>query len=322
MNNEIKIQQFAEKLELLGYSKRTIKDNPYFMRLFCRYLEEKESVKSLADVKPEHFAAYHTYLQYTRFRQGKHLATASVVKRLEAVKQYYRIMYQEGLTEHDYASLIGRPLRRRSLPKNVPTEKDLCTLLECITPSACTEPGRSDPLTIRDRCMLELLYATGIRNEELRTLPLDSVDITERTLFVHGKGAKDRLVPIGDWVIPYMLEYLETARPKLINKRERPDLLFMTKNGRMINNSNLGVIIKKYTEKAGLEIKMTPHLFRHACATHLLKSGADIRYVQELLGHADLSSTQIYTKLDITFLKQAHKRYHPRERLTDESGAS
>lgn len=132
------------------------------MRVFCRYLEEKESVKSLADVRPQHLAAYHTHLQYTRFRQGKLL-----VKRLEAVKQYYRIMYQEGLTEHDYAPLIGMPKKRRALPKNVPTEKDLAVLLESITPTACTEHGRSVPLTVRDRCMLELLYATGIRNEEL-----------------------------------------------------------------------------------------------------------------------------------------------------------
>jgi len=303
---EIKLHQFAEKLELLGYSKRTIEDNPYCMGLFCRYLEEKENVHSLADVKPEHLTAYHTYLQYGRFRQGKYLATGTVVKRLEAVSLFYRVMYAEGLIEQDYAPFIVKPRKKRSLPRHVPAEKDMQTLLESVAPA--------DPITLRDRCILELLYATGLRNQELRTLPLIGVELTEKTIFVTGKGSKDRVVPIGDWVMPYLLEYLQTARPKLVNPRDPTELLFVSKNGRMITEGNLGDMIKKYARKAGLEIPITAHSFRHACATHMLKGGADIRYVQELLGHNDLSSTQIYTKIDISTLKAAHKRYHPRER--------
>jgi integrase/recombinase XerD len=184
------------------------------------------------------------------------------------------------------------------------------TLIESVLPT--------NPLSIRDRCIVELLYATGLRNQELRTLPVGNVDLTEKTLFVTGKGSKDRIVPVGDWVMPYLLEYLEAARPKLINLREPTELLFVSKNGRMITEANLGDMIKKYARKIGLDIPITPHSFRHACATHLLKGGADIRYVQELLGHSDLSSTQIYTQLDISFLKQAHKKYHPRERLWEE----
>jgi integrase/recombinase XerD len=316
----IKLHQFAEKLELRGYSKRTIKDSPSCMGMFLRYLEETESVRILADVKPEHFTAYHLHLQYHRTKQGKYLTNGSVVRYLDTVRRFYRVMFDEKLIDQDYAPLITVPKRKKHLPRNVPTEKDMLMLLGIIEPaaqgrSACTEYSRNNPLTIRDKAMLEFLYATGVRNEELRTLSVESIDLTERTAFVTGKGSKDRIVPIGDWVIPYLVEYLATARPKLLNPRDSSSLLFISKCGYMLTSCNLGDIIKRYAKKAELDIRITPHSFRHACATHLLKGGADIRYVQELLGHSDLVSTQIYTKVDISMLKQAHKRFHPRERI-------
>ncbi len=307
---EIKLHQFAEKLELRGYSKRSIKDYPYNMGHFMRYLEEKESVRSFAHVTPKHLTAYHAYLQYAMFRNGRHLATVSVIKRLEAVKLFYKIMFAEGLIKQDFAPLIAMPKRKHGLPRHVPTEKEMSALLDAIAPG--------DPLTIRDRAMLELLYATGLRSEELRTAALANLDLNERTLLVTGKGSKDRVVPVGDWVMPYLLEYLAAARSKMINPRDPSPFLFVSKNGRPISASNLIHLIQKYLREAELDLRITPHSFRHACATHLLKGGADIRYVQELLGHSALTSTQIYTKLDISFLKQAHKKYHPRERVDNE----
>ncbi|MBN1575495.1 MAG: tyrosine-type recombinase/integrase [Chitinispirillaceae bacterium] len=304
--NEIKLHQFAEKLELLGYSKRSIKDYPYDFSLFLRYLAEKENVTDIAEITPEHITAYHTHLQYSKFRHGRHLATSTVVKRLEAVKKFYSIMHGEGLIEQNFAPLISVPKKKRNLPRNVPGEKEMAAILDAIEPE--------DTLTIRDRALFELLYATGLRSEEVRTVTVENLDRTERTLFVTGKGAKDRIVPVGDWVMPYLLEYLEVSRPKLVNPRDPLPIIFLTKNGRQINTPNLGDLLRKYIKKAGLDISMSPHTIRHACGTHLLKGGADIRYVQELLGHSDLSSTQIYTKIDISFLKQAHRKYHPRER--------
>jgi site-specific recombinase XerD len=309
-NFPLPLHQFAEKLELLGYSKRSIKDYPYDFGLFLRYLAEKENITNSADITPQHITAYHTHLQYSRFRHGRHLATGTVVKRLEAVKKFYGIMFSEGLTEHNYAPLITAPKKKRSIPRHVPGEKDMAAILDAIVPL--------DTLTIRDRALFELLYATGLRSEEVRTVTLDNLDRTERTLFVTGKGAKDRIVPVGDWVMPYLLEYLEVSRPKLVNPRYPLPIIFLTKNGRQINTPNLGDLLRKYVKKTGLDMNISPHTIRHACATHLLKNGADIRYVQELLGHSDLSSTQIYTKIDITFLKQAHKKFHPRERMYGE----
>ena len=310
----IKIHQFTEKLELLGYSKRCIADYPAYLRLFFRYLEEHENLRNVADVKPEHITGYHTHLQYTKRKSGSYLTSATVRTRLNIVKTFYRVMFEENLVDGDYAAGIILPKRRKSLPRHVPSEKEMQTLLDSILPA--------DPITTRDRALLELLYATGVRSEEARSIALDQLDLTEKTLFVVGKGAKDRIVPVGEWVMPYLREYLEANRPKLLNRREPTVLLFLSKNGRMITNCNLNDLIRKYCKRAEIVNRITPHSFRHACATHLLKGGADIRYVQELLGHADLSSTQIYTKIDISFLKKAHSKYHPRERGNDGTGAT
>jgi integrase/recombinase XerD len=309
--DEIKLHQFVEKLELLGYSKRCIVDYPANVRLFFRYLEKEEDVHNINDITPEHITAYHTWLTYKRHKKGDYLSTITVRTRLGVLKTFYAVMYREKLIPHDYAPLIPLPRRCKTLPRNVPSEKEMQTLLNSVVPE--------NLITKRDRALLELLYATGIRNQEARTVTRDNLDLTERTLFVTGKGSKDRIVPVGDWVMPYLLEYLEVARPKLINPREPTDLLFVSKNGRMITNANLGDMLKKYARRAGIENRISPHCLRHACATHLLKGGADIRYVQELLGHSDLASTQIYTRIDISFLKKAHKKYHPRERLNYES---
>lgn len=307
--DKIKLYQFREKLELLGYSKRAVKDYPDYVRLFFEYLEKEEDVQSINDIKPEHITAYHAWLQYKRRKNGKYLSTVTVRRRLECVKTFYRVMHREKLVENDLAPEIITPKRQQPLPKHIPNEKEMKKLLDSIKPA--------NPIGIRDRAMLELLYATGVRNEELRSVTMSNLDLTEKTLFVTGKGSKDRIVPVGEWVIPWLMEYLHAARPKLANTRKPCDILFLSKNGRMITNANLGDLIKKYAKRAGLQIPITPHSFRHACATHLLKGGADIRYVQELLGHADLSATQIYTKIDITFLKKAHKQYHPREAMSD-----
>ena len=156
--------------------------------------------------------------------------------------------------------------------------------------------------------MLELLYATGIRSLELRTLAVDDWELVENTFFVTGKGSKDRMVPVGAWVKPYLYEYLTAARPKLSS--DPHGLLFVSKSGRMIARANLAWIVRTYARKAGLE-HICVHSLRHACATHLLENGADVRYIQELLGHSRLSTTQIYTKIDISTSKTRSRAVPP-----------
>ncbi len=300
---KILLHQFAEKLELAGFSGRTLRDYPIVVGLFFRYLQEKENVNRITDVTPEHITGYHTYLQYATFKCGRHLSVKTIRTRLGVLKTFYQLMYKEKLIGQDYSHLIVLPKYHKHLPRNIPTQQQFISLIASVEPTS--------PLRIRDRAILEVLYATGIRNQELRTLIVDNYDRIEQTLFVTGKGSKDRVVPIGSWVVPYLMEYLEAVRPKLL--REPTPILFLTRNGRQFTQDNIGDMIRRYAEKMDMG-HITPHMFRHAVATHLLKNGADIRYVQELLGHKDLSSTQLYTHLDISSLKEAHRRYHPRER--------
>ena len=309
--DKIKLHQFAEKLELRGYAKRTIFEYCDYVRRFLLYLEEKESVETLDEVLPNHISAWHGHLRFVSLRNGSYMSNGTIRTRLIALKMFYRIMRDEKLVGQDYAPLVVLPKEIKSLPRHVPSEAQMSALLDSVRPLT--------PLTIRDRCMLELLYATAIRNEELRTLTMGAVDFMEQTLFIKGKGSKDRIVPLGEWVIPYLKEYLVKARPLLISSRNPTDVLFVSKSGRVLTGRALSWIVGHYCKKAGIADRITPHGLRHACATHLLAHGADIRYVQELLGHERLTTTQIYTKIDISQLKKAHSAFHPRERQTHEN---
>lgn len=305
---EIKLHQFKEKLELRGYARRTIGEYCDYVKLFMRYLEQEEGITSFDRVEPEHINGFHAHLRYTKGTNGKYMSLGSVRFRLFGLKTFYKIMYAEKLVSQNYAPLISLPREIRSVPSHIPSEKEMKKLLESVKPET--------PLRTRDRAILELLYATGIRNEELCGLYTGSIDFNEKTVVVKGKGSKERLVPLGEWVIPYLREYLLVSRPKLLSGRKDTDIFFVSKTGRKLTRRMLAQLVSRHRTKSGLTVRITPHSFRHACATHLLKHGADIRYVQELLGHERLSTTQIYTKVEISFLKKVHKRFHPRERHT------
>jgi integrase/recombinase XerD len=309
---EIKLHQFSEKMRLFGYAQRTISEAIAIMRLFCSYLHEHEDVTSFEQLTAEHVKAWQTYLTFGKFtkagdRSGNQpLSRGTLSRRVAALRTFFRMMYQERLLPYDYSSVLVIPKKRKSLPKNIPTPEQMRQIIQAAVPD--------NPLGTRDRFMLELLYATGIRSNELRTLAVGDLNIQERTLYIaQGKGDKQRIVPIGDWVMPYALEHIHTARPWLV-RLTKANLLFPSRNGWPIDASMLHKIVNIYRIKAGLEIKLSPHLFRHACATHMIQQGADIRYVQELLGHEDLSSTQIYTRITIGDLKKAHAKYHPANR--------
>jgi integrase/recombinase XerD len=301
--DDIRLHQFAEKLAVAGYSKRCCEDYPMVVAHFLRYLEEHESVRSLDELTAEHIKAYQTHVQFGHLKDGKALSTGGVYTRLTALKTFFRLMHREGLLPEDLSRFVVLPRYRKHLPRNVPSQEQMRKLLAAA--------DGSTPLAVRDRAILELLYATGLRSEELRGLNVDHWDTEANTLLVHGKGGKERMVPLGAWVVPFLRRYIENARPQILPGMR--GLLFVSKSGRHIARANLAQLVRRYVRKAGLA-GITVHSLRHACATHLLENGADIRYIQELLGHADLSATQIYTRVDISSLKQAHQRFHPRER--------
>jgi integrase/recombinase XerD len=302
---EIILHQFAEKLEMAGFARHSVECLVYDLSRFFRFLEQHENIRSLDKVKPAHFTAYHSSLCYERNEKNVFLKPSTVFKRMSAIKVFYRIMHEQRLIRQDYAGVIMLPKVKQALPRNIPTVEDMNKLLDAI-------PANT-PLSLRDRAMLELLYAAGLRNEEIRTIKISDVDLSERTVFVTGKGSKDRIVPIGSWVMRWLVEYLETARPTLANKTKDCGLLFVSKNGNKLTSPSLNEIVCTHAAKAGLASHVSPHTLRHACATHLLKAGADIRVIQELLGHGSIASTQVYTHIDISFLKKAHAQYHPRE---------
>jgi len=308
--NKLYMHRFAEKLELLGYTKRSVKEYRYRLKWFLQYMEEREGITNMEDITPAHLSGYHTHLQYEPRGNGSFLDVRSVRGYLFAVKTLLRIFYEEGFWSEDLSHQVLLPKSRQSLPRNIPSVKEVNTLLNAARPTT--------PIGIRDRCMLELLYATAIRAEELLTLPVDNVNLGDKTLFVHGKGAKDRVIPIGDWVLPFLLNYMENVRPNLMKNGSAAEVLFVSmRSGKPLCSSNLHDLFARYLKKTALTNHVSAHTLRHACATHMLHGGADIRYIQDLLGHNSLSTTQIYTKVDIGDLKKAHKKYHPRERTDD-----
>ena len=173
-------------------------------------------------------------------------------------------------------------------------------------------PDVKTTLGLRDRAILELLYATGIRNAEALTLRLQDLLHGKPPDHGDGEGNKERAVPLGRITQTWLIEYLQLARPKLAGKRS-PDNVFLTCRGRAFVRANLCQMVRKRAKEAGLPAHATPHALRHTCATHLLQAGADIRFIQELLGHASLSTTQVYTHVDISDLKKVHAAFHPRE---------
>ena len=311
--DRVRLHQFSEKLELAGYSRRCCEDYPRVVGHFFDYLDEHEDVELLEQVTAEHLKAYQTHVQFAHLHKDRPLSVGGVCTRLTPLKTFLRLMHREGLMSQDLSRFVVLPRHRRHLPRSIPTKEQMRTLL--------ASADATTPLGLRDRAILETLYATGLRSEELRALEVDDWDQESNSLLVHGKGSKERVVPLGGWVRPYLHRYLEKGRPLLVGSPQGggPQGLFVSKSGRHIARANLAQMVRRYVKKAGLAAGITVHSLRHACATHLLENGADIRYIQELLGHADLSATQIYTRVDITSLKAAHHRYHPREQEADDA---
>ncbi|MCL6613456.1 MAG: site-specific tyrosine recombinase XerD [Firmicutes bacterium] len=227
---------------------------------------------------------------------------ATIARHLAAVKSFYRYAAGEGILQKDPSTDLESPKPAQKLPR-VLTVEEVDLLLG--------QPRISEPAGLRDKAMLELLYATGIRVSELVSLDLEHVNIENGFIRCFGKGAKERIVPLGDVAVRYLKEYLALGRSKL-KKLDNADALFLNQYGRRLTRQGFWKILKKYARKAKIKMEITPHTLRHSFATHLLENGADLRSVQEMLGHADISTTQIYTHLTRRKLKEVYDRAHPR----------
>ena len=230
-------------------------------------------------------------------------AAASLARKLTAVRLLARYLVRENLRKDDFAALLPGPKLRRKLPETL-TAEEVARLLGA--------PPTSTPQGLRDRAMLELMYSSGLRVSELCGLRLQAVDLEEGLVRVLGKGSKERVTPFGKTAAGAVQLYLSSGRPALVKQRTGSEL-FLSQQGKAISRKMFWVVIKKHALRAGISKPVKPHLLRHSFATHLLAHGADLRAIQEMLGHADLATTQIYTAVEGRRLVQEHARHHPRK---------
>ncbi len=289
------IERFADALWMeRGLSKNTLMAYQSDLNKLAVWLAGQDI--SLLSAQREDLLSYLAVLS----SEGK--KARSTARMLSCIRQFYQYALRESWVNTDPSSLIDAPKLGRSLPKSL-TEEEVESLLDA--------PDIDDPEGCRDRAMLEVLYATGLRVSELVGLQFNQVSLNQGLVRVIGKGGKERLVPLGDEAVEWLTRFLKTARYDLLGERVCDDL-FPTRRGAGMTRQAFWYRIKKHAASAGITKHLSPHTLRHAFATHLLNHGADLRVVQMLLGHSDLSTTQIYTHVARERLKSLHQQHHPR----------
>jgi integrase/recombinase XerD len=289
------ISEFLEYLRVeRGLAPNTLKSYGRDLRQFADYLEEAPT--SYEEASRTTIVSYLLKLQ----KEGK--ATSTIARRLAALKAFYQFLVEEERLKSDPTVDVDSPKQKKKLPK-VLTVEEVEQLLAQPEPKGATG--------LRDAAMLEFLYATGMRVSELVGLDVDDIDLRSALVRCRGKGSKERLIPLGSMAVKTVEDYLRRGRPELVRNTSTA-AVFVNHHGRRLTRQGFWKIVKKYAAKANVDKSITPHTLRHSFATHLLENGADLRAVQELLGHADISTTQIYTHLTKSHLKDVYSRAHPR----------
>ncbi len=278
-----------------GLAKNTLAAYRLDLEKYVKLLAGKGVVNADA-VRPEHITGFLQTLKKSD------LSTSSICRNLAAVKMFHRFLVRDGLAKEDPTSLVDTPKQWTRIPE-VLTQKEMEAVLQ-----AAQARGKNHQ---RDHAMLELFYASGMRVSEMVDLKVASVNLEAGFVRAIGKGSKERIVPVGKKAREAIAYYCGRIRPKLLKTAES-DALFLSQQGKKMSRVMAWKIIKQYARLAGIKKNIKPHTFRHTFATHLLEHGADLRSVQEMLGHADIATTQIYTHVDKERLKSVHKQFHPR----------
>ncbi len=250
-----------------------------------------------------------TVLNYLIDLKKRGLSPATLSRKMASIKMFCRFLVEEGRLEKDPTENMESPGIKKSLPA-VLNQEEVAVLLE--------QPRTGNTAGLRDKAMLELMYATGMRVSELLALDIQHVDCEHGFVRCTGKGSRERIVPVGSVAVKYLVEYLQRGRVKIKNSRYEK-ALFLNMRGKRLTRQGFWKLLKKYARKAGITTEITPHTLRHSFATHLLENGADLRAVQEMLGHADISTTQIYTHLTSTRLLDQFQKHHPRAKIKEGS---
>jgi integrase/recombinase XerD len=274
------------------------------LRRYADYLRRRGVTGDVAAVDEAIVAGFVEELQQARTDDGlPKYKESSIARALAAVRSFHRFCVEEGLLDDDPSGDVGAPRVPQGIPKAL-TEEEVDALLGAV-------PG-DGPRPQRDRALLELLYAGGLRISELVGLDLGDLDLYDGLARVMGKGSKERVVPLGRSAREAVGDYLTTGRPELVGARSRTTALFLNARGGRLTRQGAWLIVRAAGDRAGLQGRLFPHVLRHSCATHMLDRGADIRVVQELLGHASLSTTQVYTKVSPERLRAVYDAAHPR----------
>jgi integrase/recombinase XerD len=280
-----------------GLAPNTIESYKRDLVKYAEYLKKVETVSSFEEVTREHIIAFMRYMM----ENGK--SSKTIARHIASIRSFHQFLLREHIMDKDPSVHIETPQVERTLPK-VLSPDEVEALL--------TAPDESTPFGRREKAMLELLYATGIRVTELMNLNVEDVHMTMGFVRCIGKGDKERIVPMGKMASEALQKYIEESRPKLLKRNQKEEALFLNHHGRRLTRQGFWKILKKLALSAQIEKELTPHTLRHSFATHLLENGADLRAVQEMLGHADISTTQIYTHVTKKRLKDVYNEFHPR----------
>lgn len=278
-----------------GLSSNTLDSYGRDLKKYLAFLKEN-GIKELPEAGREEIS------RFLNVQREKGLANTSVTRSLASIRSFYQFLLKEQLIQANPARELETPRSEKHLP-NVLSCDDVDLLLE--------QPENGKAAGKRDKAMLEILYATGVRVSELVSLDMNNVNIKMGFLRCTGKGSKERMVPLGSAAIKSLQEYLKDGRGKMLKNKEEK-ALFVNQQGKRLTRQGFWKILKKYSRMAGINGEITPHTLRHSFATHLLENGADLRSVQEMLGHADISTTQIYTHLTRQKIKEIYNQTHPR----------
>jgi integrase/recombinase XerD len=297
---------FLEKRRQKNYAKATLKNNRRSLEKFFLYLNDR-GITDITAVTTSHLLDYHQYLNQLEINtDGRRYSANTVNEILHTVKQFFRYLKREVKVLFDPAEGLPELRRSERFPRCVMSKREAELLLSL--------PDISKPMGFCDRTIMEILYSTGIRRQELLNLKVGDVDLSGGFVWVHqGKGKKDRVVPVGKTAVKYVQEYLEKVRPKLDRGKGRKEL-FLNPYGYALGETRFYQMLKEYVKQSKINKPISCHTFRHTCATEMLRNGASLRYVQEMLGHSNMQTTQIYTRLVPTDLKKAHQKAHPGER--------
>jgi len=299
------LDSYIERLESLNYSpvtRRTV----FYNSLEClRYLERSHGVTTADTLRKPHLESYQRHLKNHRTKKGLPLKPRSLNKKIESVKGFLKYLAESGFIQKKTPETLSYVRQPKLLPTGVLENREMKKLLRKI--------DVSDTAGHRDRTILELMYSCGLRAGEIVNLNVRDIDFTHSLAKVRGKGEKERMVPVGKTAIRFLETYVKAVRPFMLLKGEQ-DALFLNSAGTRLKYHTLRLIIKEHAGKAKLKEHITTHSFRRSCATELIRGGANLYHVKELLGHEDLQSLKHYTKLTINDLRKTHAKCHPREK--------